>query len=85
MLPIAGRTAAREVNDLARCVYTRRRQLTRQAKYAGRWREFVQRQAFTLKLLCFEPTGAVVAAPTFSLPEAIGGTRNCAFSSYPIR
>jgi GH15 family glucan-1,4-alpha-glucosidase len=46
------------------------------SKYRGRWREMVDRSALTLKLLTSLRYGSIVAAPTFGLPERIGGQRN---------
>ncbi|KAI1094907.1 glycoside hydrolase family 15 protein [Rostrohypoxylon terebratum] len=46
------------------------------SSYKGAWREVVMRSLMILKMLTYEPTGAIVAAPTFSVPEAIGGGRN---------
>ncbi|EGN97770.1 glycoside hydrolase family 15 protein [Serpula lacrymans var. lacrymans S7.3] len=57
----------------------------RRSTYQGSWKEAVHRSALALKLLIFEPTGAVVASPTFSLPEYIGGTRNWDYRASWIR
>jgi GH15 family glucan-1,4-alpha-glucosidase len=46
------------------------------SQYKGRWRETVNRSALLLKLLISREHGSLIAAPTFSLPEAIGGVRN---------
>ena len=46
------------------------------SKYKGRWREMVNRSALMLKLLISREHGSLIAAPTFSLPESIGGVRN---------
>ncbi|RDK00556.1 glycoside hydrolase family 15 protein [Paraburkholderia lacunae] len=42
----------------------------------GKWAEPIRRSLITLKALAYEPTGGIVAAPTTSLPEQLGGSRN---------
>ncbi len=72
----AVRLGAREAEQLGEETVRFWRAWLRQSSYQGRWREMVDRSALTLKLLSYEPSGAIVAAPTASLPEQIGGTRN---------
>jgi GH15 family glucan-1,4-alpha-glucosidase len=52
------------------------REWSRRLQYKGKYRDAVERSLITLKALTFRPTGGVVASPTTSLPEKIGGTRN---------
>ena len=52
------------------------REWSARSTYQGEWAEPVQRSLITLKALIYRPTGGVVAAPTTSLPEHIGGERN---------
>ncbi len=66
----------REANDQFETTVLYWRRWLSHCTYRGRWREIVHRSALVLKLLTYEPTGAIVAAPTCSLPEVIGGGRN---------
>jgi GH15 family glucan-1,4-alpha-glucosidase len=52
------------------------RQWSRRLQYKGKYRDAVERSLITLKALTFRPTGGIVASPTTSLPEKIGGNRN---------
>ncbi|CRG82871.1 putative protein C4H3,03c [Talaromyces islandicus] len=49
---------------------------THKCEFRGHYRETVERSLLILKLLTYKPTGAIIAAPTFSLPENVGGARN---------
>jgi GH15 family glucan-1,4-alpha-glucosidase len=52
------------------------REWSRRGRYRGEWTEAVDRSLITLKALTYRPTGGIVAAPTTSLPEQLGGRRN---------
>ena len=68
--------AEEKAEDLFRKTVEYWRRWLSKCTYKGRWREMVERSALALKLLTYEPTGAIVAAPTCSLPEGVGGERN---------
>ena len=70
------RMSSEEADDLFESTVQYWRHWLSRCTYTGRWREMVYRSALCLKLLTFEPTGAIVAAPTCSLPESPGGVRN---------
>jgi trehalose-phosphatase len=66
-------TLARERQDAAERPW---REWCRELRLPSRARHLVERSAMTLRALCYEPTGAIIAAGTSSLPEEIGGLRN---------
>ena len=55
---------------------TRWREWSSRSVYRGQWSDEVMRSLITLKALIYHPTGGIVAAPTTSLPEFLGGVRN---------
>ena len=65
-----------DFEDLLRSTLDFWRRWLSKSTYRGRWREEVHRSALVLKLMVYDPTGALVAAPTMGLPERIGGERN---------
>jgi GH15 family glucan-1,4-alpha-glucosidase len=52
------------------------RKWVKNCNYVGPYADVVERSTLTLKMMTYAPTGAIVAAPTTSLPESLGGTRN---------
>jgi GH15 family glucan-1,4-alpha-glucosidase len=70
------RVSERSIDHLESATASYWRRWLSKCTYQGRWRELVHRSALLLQLLSYAPTGAIVAAPTCSLPEWIGGDRN---------
>jgi len=68
--------AACDAEQTLEDVSTRWRSWSGRCHDTGKWAEPVMRSLIVLRALIYEPTGGIVAAPTTSLPEALGGTRN---------
>ena len=75
----------REPEDLLRTTESLQRVWTSRSIAEGPWHEAVMRSLITLKLLTYFPTGGILAAPTTSLPETIGGVRNWDYRACWIR
>jgi GH15 family glucan-1,4-alpha-glucosidase len=65
-----------ECQDLLQQTLDYWRRWVAKSAYRGRWRDMVNRSTLALKLMTYEPTGAMVTAPTMGLPQTIGGTQN---------
>ena len=72
-LPFAART---ELDDRLDETVSQWQEWSASSPYDGPWRDAVLRSGLVLKMLVHAPTGAIVAAPTTGLPEALGGSRN---------
>jgi GH15 family glucan-1,4-alpha-glucosidase len=72
LLPLLGPAAVERIDTTVTCW----REWIARARYDGPYREQVLRSALTVKLMAFAPSGAIIAAPTTSLPESLGGNHN---------
>ena len=74
-----------ECRDLLQKTLDYWRRWISKSTYHGRWQDMVNRSTLVLKLMVYDPTGALVAAPSMGLPEVIGGERNWDYRYTRIR